>query len=163
MRQTFLQAGKITAPHGVRGDVKVEPWSDGPEFLRGFSRVRVDGKEYAVEKSRSHKSCTLLKLKGVDSMDAARMLRDKVVEVFREDAPAGAVYVCELIGMDVYHGQTCIGQVEDVLDYPGNMVYVVRGACTYQIPAVKEFVLGLDVEANRMDVKLIEGMRTDED
>ena len=49
-----------------------------------------------------------------------------------------------------------------MLDYPGNKVYVVSGEHSYMIPAVKEFILATDLDANRMDVRLIEGMRTDE-
>ena len=51
--------------------------------------------------------------------------------------------------------------IAQVLDYPGNSVYVVKGEKEYMIPAVKEFILNTDMEANRMDVKLLEGMETD--
>ena len=50
-----------------------------------------------------------------------------------------------------------------MLDYPGNQVYVVKGDREYMIPAVSAFVLSMDMEANRMEVKLLEGMETDAD
>ena len=56
-----------------------------------------------------------------------------------------------------------IGKIKEVLDYPGNSVYVVKGTHEYMIPAVKQFILSTDMEANRMQVQLIKGMRSDED
>lgn len=162
MKLQYLEAGEIVTTHGVRGEVKLLPWADGPDFLLNFKRVLIDAQEYNVEQCRVQKSCNLLKLAGVDSMEAAQLLRGKVVRVFREDAPAGLVFAVELEGVEVYADEELIGSVSEVLDYPGNKVYVVKGEHTYMIPAVKAFVLSIDIDANRMQVKLIEGMRTDE-
>ena len=72
------------------------------------------------------------------------------------------IFAAELIGVEVYAEDACIGKITEVLDYPGNSVYVVKGEHEYMIPAVKAFVLDTDMEANKMQVKLIEGMRSDE-
>ena len=162
MKLQFLEAGEIVTTHGVRGEMKVLPWADGPDFLVDFKRVRIGGTEYKVESCRIQKTCNLLKVKGVDTMEAAQALRGKTVEVYREDAPKELIFVAELIGIHVYADGECIGKIVDVLDYPGNKVYVVRGEHEYMIPAVKSFILMTDVDANRMEVKLIEGMRSDE-
>lgn len=162
MKLQFLEAGEIVSTHGVRGEVKVYPWGDGPEFLTDFDRVRIDGKQYAVDTCRIQKTCNLLKLQGVDTVEAAQALRGKTVEVYREDAPADTIYVAELIGVSVIADGETIGQIEDVLDYPGNKVYVVKGEYTYMIPAVSAFVLSTDLDAGIMQVRIIEGMRTDE-
>ncbi len=163
MKVDFLQAGQIVSVHGIRGEVKVLPWADGPEFLTAFSRVRIDGTEYAVEKCRVQKTCDLLKLRGVDTVEAAQALRGKTVEVYRADAAPEALFVSELEGMEVYAQGEKLGVLEEVLDYPGNKVYAVRGEKRYLIPAVREFILRTDVEANRMEVRLIEGMEDDAD
>lgn len=163
MKLEFLEAGEIVTTHGVRGEVKVLPWGDSPEFLCDFSRVRIGGKEFEVENCRVQKSCNLLKIKGVETMEAAQALRGKTVEVYRSDAPADMIFVAELIGTRVLCGGNQIGTIADVLDYPGNKVYVVQGEHTYMIPAVKEFVLSTDMEAGVMEVKLIEGMGDHED
>ena len=84
------------------------------------------------------------------------------MKIYREDAPADLIFAAELIGMRVYNGEDSIGEIVEVLDYPGNKVYVVQGQYTYMIPAVKQFVLSTDLEENRMQVHLIEGMRNDE-
>lgn len=162
MKIQFLEAGEIVTTHGVRGEMKVLPWSDGPDFLMDFKRVRIAGVDYTVQDCRIQKTCNLLKLQGVDTIEAAQLLRGKTVEVYREDAPKDMIFVAELIGTKVYADDDYIGDVTDVLDYPGNKVYVVNGEHTYMIPAVSAFVLSTDVEAGTMNVKLIEGMRTDE-
>ncbi len=90
-------------------------------------------------------------------------LKGQVISVFREDTDPETIFAAELMGMEVFAGEQCIGKIEDVLDYPGNLVYVVRGEHEYMIPGVKAFVLSTDLDANRMEVNLIEGMRSDED
>lgn len=162
MKLQFLEAGEIVTTHGVRGEVKVLPWSDGPDFLQDFKRVRIGGSEYAVENCRIQKTCNLLKLRGVDTVEAAQQLRGKTVEVYRADAPKDVIFAAELIGVKVFAGNEQIGEVVDVLDYPGNKVYVVRGEHEYMIPAVKQFILNTDMGKEEMQVQLIEGMRTDE-
>ena len=162
MRLQYLEAGEIVNVHGIRGEMKVLPWVDSPDFLCDFSRVRIGAKEYKVELCRVQKTCNLLKLQGVDTVEDAQLLRGKTVEIFRQDAPADLIFAAELIDVEVYADGEKIGVITDVLDYPGNKVYVVKGKREYMIPAVKAFVLSTDVDANRMDVRLIEGMATDE-
>ena len=162
MRLEFVEAGEIVTTHGVRGEMKVLPWSDGPEFLCEFDRVRIMGKEYKVESCRIQKNCNLLKVNGIDTVEAAQALHGKSVEVYRADISDEIIFAAELIGVRVFANDEEIGKITEVLDYPGNKVYVVRGKHEYMIPAVKQFVLETDVENETMHVKLIEGMRTDE-
>ena len=162
MRLQFVEAGEIVTTHGVRGEVKVLCWLDDPEMLCEFDRCTIDGKEFTMEQVRVQKTCNLVKLQGVDTMEAAQALRGKVIKLYREDIDEEVIFAAELIGMQVYADGSCIGKIKEVLDYPGNSVYVVRGEHEYMIPAVKQFILSTDMEANEMQVKLIEGMRTDE-
>ena len=162
MRIPYLEAGEIVTTHGVRGEVKVLTWLDSPEDLCDYTRCRVGGKDYEIESCRVQKTCNLLKLKGVDSMEAGQSLRGKTVELYREDAPEGLIFSAELMDMEVFADGAKVGVITDVLDYPGNQVYVVKGEHEYMIPAVSAFVLSTSVEDNRMEVKLIEGMRSDE-
>ena len=162
MKLQYLEAGQIVTTHGVRGEMKVLPWADGPDFLMEFDRVRIDGKEYNVESCRIQKSCNLLKLEGIDTMEAAQAMHGKTLEIYREDADPDIIFAAELIGIEVYQDDLLIGKLVDVLDYPGNKVYVVKGEKEYMIPAVKAFVLSTDMDHNRMQVKLIGGMATNE-
>ena len=162
MKLPFIEAGEIVTTHGVRGEMKVLTWLDSPEDLCEFDRCRIEGKEYRIESCRVQKTCDLLKVSGIDTMEAAQAMRGKIVELFREDMAEGVIFAAELLGMEVYAQDILLGKIEDVLDYPGNQVYVVRGEHEYLIPAVKAFVHTTDLEANRMEVTVIEGMRSDE-
>ena len=162
MKLKFVEAGEIVTTHGVRGEVKVLPWLDSPEDLCDFERCRISGVEYTIENCRIQKSCNLVKLEGIDTMEDAQKMRGKVIELYREDIDDEVIFAAELIGVEVFSEGEKIGVVKDVLDYPGNKVYVVKGAHEYMIPAVSAFVLSTDMEKNEMQVKLIEGMRSDE-
>ena len=162
MRLEFIEAGEIVTTHGIRGEVKVLCWLDDPEMLCEFDRCRIDGKEVIMEQVRVQKTCNLVKLKGVDTMDAAQLLRGKTIELYREDIDDEVIFAAELVGMEVQCEGKTIGKVREVLDYPGNKVYVVKGEKEYMIPAVSAFVLDMDMEKNLMQVRLIEGMATDE-
>ena len=163
MRLPFIEAGEIVNTHGVRGEIKMLPWLDSPEDMRGFTRCRIGGKDYAITACRVQNTCNLLKLEGVDTMEAAQALRGKTVTLYREDMDEDVIFAGDLIGMEVFSQAERIGELTQVLDYPGNQVYVVKGEREYLVPAVKEFILSTDLEANRMEVKLLEGMETDAD
>ena len=162
MKLQFIEAGEIVTTHGIKGEVKVMPWLDSPEDLCDFDRCRIDGKEYEIEACRIQKTCNLVKLSGIDTMEAAQAMRGKVVELYREDIDDEVIFAAELIGVEVFAEGESIGKIREVLDYPGNSVYVVKGRYEYMIPAVNQFILSTDVDGNRMEVKLIEGMRSDE-
>lgn len=163
MKLQFIDAGEIVTTHGVRGEVKVLPWLDSPEDLCDFDRVRIGEKEFKVESCRIQKTCNLLKLTGVDTMEAAQAMRGKVVKLYREDIDEDIIFAAELIGVRVFSDEKEVGQITDVLDYPGNKVYVVKGEKEYMIPAVKAFILDTDMETEIMHVRLIEGMEVDAD
>ena len=162
MKLDYIEAGEIVNTHGVRGEVKVLCWLDAPEMLCEFDRCRIAGKDYEMESVRVQKTCNLVKLSGIDTMEDAQKLRGKVLELYREDIDDEVIFAAELIGVQVIAEDTCIGTIQEVLDYPGNQVYVVRGEHEYMIPAVKQFILSTDMENNTMQVRLIEGMRSDE-
>ena len=162
MKLQFIEAGEIVTTHGVKGEVKVLPWVDGPDILCEFDRCRISGKEYKIQQCRIQKTCNLVKLEGIDTMEEAQAMRGKVIELYREDIDDEVIFAAELTGVEVYAEGTHIGKIVDVLDYPGNSVYVVKGQYEYMIPAVSQFILSTDLDKNEMQVKLIEGMRSDE-
>jgi len=162
MRLEFIEAGEIVNVHGLKGEVKVLCWLDDPEMLCEFDRCRIGGKEYEMEQVRVQKTCNLVKLSGIDTVEVAQKMRGKTVELYREDIDDEVIFAAELIGMDVIADGERIGKITEVLDYPGNSVYVVKGQYEYMIPAVSQFILDTDMEENVMQVKLLEGMRSDE-
>ena len=164
MKKPFLEAGQIVSTHGVRGELKIMPWADDPEFLLDFDTIYLGGKPCRVVSSRVQKTCVLMKLEGIDDVDAAARLRGQTVCIRREDAqlPEGAMFIADLIGLKVLCGDETIGKVTEILQRPGNDVYVVKGAHEYLIPAVPEFILERDPDEGYIRVRLIEGMRTAE-
>ena len=105
----------------------------------------------------------LLKLEGVDTVEAAAALRGRIVSVRRDDAALaeGRVFVADLLGLPVFDGGREIGKLQDVLTMPAGDVYVVKGEREYLIPAVPAFVEQVDPDAGRIVVHLIEGMASD--
>ncbi len=162
MKLPFIEAGEIVTTHGVKGEVKVLCFLDDPEMLCEFDRCRIRGKEYTMEDVRVQKTCNLVKLTGIDTMEDAQAMRGQVIELYREDIDPDVIFAAELIGVEVFADGENIGKIKEVLDYPGNAVYVVKGQREYMIPAVSAFILSTDVDGNRMEVKLLEGMATDE-
>ena len=163
MKLPYIEAGEIVTTHGVRGEIKLLSWLDSPEMLCEFDRCRISGREYAMDSVRVQKTCNLVKLRGVDTMEDAQKLRGKTMELYREDISDELIFASELVDVEVYADGACIGKIKEVLDYPGNCVYVVQGEREYLIPAVKEFILSTDLERNQMQVKLLKGMASDED
>lgn len=162
MKQQYLQTGKIVSTHGVRGELKILPWADGPEFLLQFHTLYLDGQPYAVERARVQKTCVLVQLAGVDTVEQAQALRDKVVSIDRADAklPAGSVFIADLLDLPVYDGERLIGKLAEVYPTPANDVYVVQGENgeEHLIPSVPDFILERNVDEGFIRVKLIEGM-----
>ena len=159
-----MESGKIVNTHGIRGEVKIQPWCDSAEFLCEFDVYYIEGSPVKVLAARTHKGCVLAKLDGVNDINAAMCLKNKVVYVDRSGLtlPEGQYFISDLLGLTVVttDGEE-IGTVKDVLNLPANDVYVVRGTREYMIPVVREFVLNVDLDAKRITVKLIPGMETE--
>ncbi len=164
MEKQFLEAGEIVSTHGIQGELKILPWADGPEFLLKFREFYIDGKAYAVQSSRVHKTCVLAKIQGIDTPEAATLFRGKTVCIDRNKVklPKGTVFIADLLGCKVMTDEGAeIGKIKDVLTMPASDVYVIHGEKKYMIPAVKEFVKEINVEEGYVLVHLIEGFETD--
>ena len=161
MKEKYIAAGEIVNTHGVRGEVKIMPWTDTPEFLRAIKTLYIDGGAVRVLASRVHKGALLATLEGVADVNAAMRLKGKRVFIDRDDAhlPAGRFFIQDIIGARVVteSGEE-VGTLREVLDAPAGMVYIVRGETEHLIPAVDEFVLHTDADEGIITVRLIEGM-----
>ena len=184
MNEKYLETGKIVSTHGIRGELKVLPWADAPEFLLKFKTFylvgaaddrRAEGSPVcgrpmaapaalSVEAARVQKSCVLIKFKGIDTVEDAARLRDRVLSIARDDPsiPAGTVFHADLIGLPVRADGVEIGKIKEILSMPSSDVWVVRGEKEYMIPHVRAFVPEIDLSLGYIDVKLIEGMQSDE-
>lgn len=161
MKQQFLEAGQIVNTHGIKGEVRIMPWADDAQFLKKFKTFYIDNQPVRVVHSRVHKNMLIAQLDGINDINAAMPLKNKVIKIDRNDAklPKGSFFIQDIMGASVVDeaGQE-VGKLTDVLDLPRGQVYEVTGATTHLIPAVPEFVLDVDAEQGRIVVRLIEGM-----
>ena len=172
IKKQYLECGKIVSTHGIRGEVRVQPWCDSPEFLLHFSTLYLKPGEMplAVEQARVHKNMVILQLDGYNTIDRAVTLRGKILYINREDAPedeAGAFFVQDLLGISVLDADTgrCWGTLTDVIATGANDVYEITDADGTKrlIPVIPQVVLHTDLEAGRMEIRPLEGLFEDED
>ena len=161
-KNAFIEAGRIVNTHGVQGEVKIEVWLDSPKFFKSFKRLyTAGGQELKVLSARTHKDFVIAKLEGVEDVNAAMALKNKVLSIRRSDAalPHGAFFLQDILGAKVVDEDgNEIGVLQDVMETPASNIYVVRGETEHLIPAVPEFIKKTDAEAGVITVHLIEGM-----
>jgi 16S rRNA processing protein RimM len=163
MKNQFLEAGEIVNTHGIKGEVKILPWADSPEFLCQFDTFYLDGRPTKVLSARPHKTMVLATLEGVTTVEAAMKLKGKVLSIDRTGVvlPEGRHFLADLMGLTVLDAATGeeLGTIQDILTPPAHEVYVVRGkGKEYMIPAVDAFLAETNVEGGYVKVNLIEGM-----
>ena len=157
----YLEAGVVVNTHGIKGEVKIQPWADSAEFLMGFKRLYIDEKPFELVSGKVHKDCLIAQFEGVSDINMAMVLKNKVVSIDRADArlPKGAFFIQDLIGASVTdEGGAELGKLTDVLELPAGNVYVVTGEREILIPAVPQFIIKTDVNAGVVTVRLIDGM-----
>ena len=166
MLKEFLEVGKIVTTHGIRGEVKVEPWCDTPDFLKEFSTLYLDkGKTpMTVVRARSYKNMGYLQLQGVDTMDQAQTLRGKVLYIRRSDAhlQEGEFFIQDLIGLTVVDADSekTYGTLCQVSETGANDVYHIKGedGKVRLIPAIPQVVVETDLEKGIMTIRPLEGL-----
>ena len=161
MKKQYLEAGRITNTHGIRGEVRIEPWADDAAFLTRFRRFYIDGAPVKVRSCRVQKTMCIAALEGIDDINAAMLLKNKVIFIDRDDAhlPAGAVFIQDILGARVVDEQgTDLGVLEEVLPEPAASVYVIKGEREILIPDVPAFILDKNVDEGIITVRLLEGM-----
>jgi len=162
--------GKVIAPHGVDGRVKVYPFSDFPERVHYLEDVHLEleteRKKYIVEKTSIHGRFWLIKLQGIDTRVQAEKLRESNIVIplqERVSLPEDAYYHDQLIGLEVYSTDgELLGHITDVVSNGGHDQLLLKRTGQEKkesfIPAVKEFVREIDLSAGIMIVNLPEGL-----
>ena len=157
----YIEIGKITNTHGVKGAVKVEPWCDTPSVLAKMKRIyfapKLSGNEFSectVMSGSVQKDKVLLTLNGIDTVEKAITLKNTVIFANREDIPIkkGSFLIADLIGLNVIDANTgrVYGKLTDVIQGGSGDIYDIKtenGSAL--MPAVKEFV---------KEIKLDEGI-----
>lgn len=155
--------GRIGAPHGVRGEVRIVPLTDFPDRFEGLKQAYLDDNGVVeFEQVRYHQKFIIAKFKGFDNRDAVDRIKNKLLRVERSEVPPlgeGEYYSFDIIGLNVVteEGEQ-LGQVTDVLKTGSNDVYVAKNEDGKEtlIPALKKVVTNIDLIAGMMTVKLQE-------
>lgn len=164
----YLQVGVITSTHGIRGEVKVFPTTDDPSRFEDLKEVVLDtGKEYrklAIEGVKYFKQFVILKFKGIDNINDIEKYRKMPLLVSREDAVEledDEYFMADILGMDVYtDGGELFGTLTDILETGANDVYVIdtKEHGEVLIPAIKDCILDVNTEENKMTIHLMDGL-----
>ncbi|MBR1540559.1 MAG: 16S rRNA processing protein RimM [Clostridia bacterium] len=163
-----LEIGQIVNTRGLRGEVKVNSFSEDPERFEKLNSILVkeknEYKEYEIQKVAYAKNQVILKLKGIDHIDYAEKLRGLYVYILRSelgDLPEGKYYIADLIGLKVYEDNgKLLGTVDDVFNTKSNSVYVVRtekGELKY-LPGIPDVIKNVDLDNQKITVTLIPGL-----
>ena len=164
MKKEFLEAGKIVTTHGIRGEVKIMPYTDTPELLSEFDRLFIgkDKKEIIIERARVFKNMVIAKIQGVDTPEDAEKYRNKILFMHRDDfiLDEDTYFIQDLIGMEVKDADTGVlyGKITDVMQTGANDVYVIQGEKEYLVPAIPDVVVSTDVDGNLMLIRPLEGL-----
>ena len=171
MIKEYLEIGKITSTHGIKGEMRFQPWCDGPEFLSQFKTLYYDkkGEKPVKIKARPNGAMAIVKIEGIDTVEEASKLRDKVLYMKRSDArlPDGQYFIQELIGCDVIDADNesiCYGVLTDVSQTGANDVWhIEKDGNEYLIPAIPPVVISTDVANNTIKIRPLRGIFDDED
>ena len=171
MPEKFIEAGKIVGTHGVRGEMRVQPWCDTTDFLTKFKKLYLDNSGntlLSVLSSRAHGNVCLIKVKGVESIEDAEKLRGKVIFIDRADCKLkkGQYFVTDIIGCEVFDENTneFFGKITDVSETGANDVWhITKDGNEYYIPNIPEIVKNVEIENGKIIIAPIKGMFDDED
>lgn len=167
----FIEIGKIVGTHGIRGELRVNPWCDSPEFFKNFNTLYFDkqGKESAkISSVRPHGNIVLLKLDEVTTVEMASSLRGKTLYIKRSDAKLeeGRYFVQELIGCQVKDANKdkVYGTISDVSATGANDVWHIKNqGKEYLIPAIPDVVVSINIEDEVVEINPLRGLFDDED
>lgn len=157
--------GKIVNVHGIKGEVKVYPYTDDMENLTNLKSIYFDEamtKKYKLKLCRIHKNMLIVKLEGINSVEEAERIRDTNIYIPKEEIEdEDTFYIEDLIGMDVLDlNENKIGSITYVFNTGANDVYEVETTDKQKIylPAIKQVIKKVDVENNQMYIEMMEGL-----
>lgn len=167
MLKQYLEIGQIVSTHGIKGELRVNPWCDSPEFMKKFKTLYFDSNgtmPVKVTACRPHGNVVILKIEGTDTVEAAQKLRNKILFMSRADAKLkkGDWFIQDLIGCTVYDADDSAivyGTLTDVAQTGANDIwYIEKDGKEYIIPAIKDVVIKVDVENESVFIKPLRGI-----
>ena len=168
MKQSFFEIGQIVNTFGIKGFVKINPFTDDLERFEELKSVFVVKNkeliEMQIEEVKYHKHLVLVKFKGIEDINMAEKYKGCYIKIKRENArklPEGTYFIADLIGIKVYDEDgNLLGKVDDIYNNKSTDIYVIKDDLGKQIllPSTKEVIKQIDVDNDRMVVHLIDGL-----
>ena len=170
MKKEFLEVGKFVGTHGVRGMVRIQPWSDDGAFLAQFKKFYLEIGKTKIEMSKitPHGNVVIAQIKGVNTIEDAEKLRGHVLYLKRDDArlSEGRYFVSEIIGANVFDADTnaLLGTLTDVSPTGANDVWhIEKDGKEYLVPAIPDVIVSVDVNTDTVTIRPLKGIFDDED
>lgn len=168
MKQQYFEIGQIVNTFGIRGVVKVNPFTDDISQFEEMETILVDKKgslvEMQIEEVKYSKNQVLLKLKGIETVEEAEKYRNCYLKLPREKArklPKNTYFIADLIGLEVYTEEgNLLGKVDDIYNTGASDIYVIKDELGKQIllPAIKDVIKQIDLEQEKIVVHLLDGL-----
>ena len=164
----YLEIGQIVNTFGIKGMVKVKPFTDDINRFDRLKKVYIKNnkvkKDYEIEEVKYHKNMVLIKFKGIENPEDANLLRESYLLVDRNDEEPleeGTYYIVDLIGLDVYTDEgVLLGTLKDIFNTGSNDIYEVKDELGKQIllPGIPDVIKEISLEERRITVHLIKGL-----
>lgn len=164
----YLEIGQIVNTFGIKGMVKVKPFTDNIERFSNLEKIYIKNKsgqtEYKIQEVKYHKNMVLIKFEGIENPEQADLLRNSYLIVDREtEEPleAGRYYIVDMIGLDVFTDDNeYLGKLEDIYNTGSNDIYVVKNELGKQVllPAIEDVIKSIDMDNKKVIVHLIPGL-----
>ena len=171
MLKKYIEAGKITGTHGIRGEMRLDTWCDSPEFMTRFRTIYLtsDGKEkWTKVTCRPHKNIAIINVPEINSVEEADVFRGRIIYIDRADAklPKDKYFVQDLIGITVFDvdSDRCYGKITDVSKTGANDVWhIINESGEYLIPVIDDVVISVDIDNQKVQIRALKGIFDDED
>ena len=167
MKDDLREIGKIVNTHGIRGEVKIQPWCDEPELFDELEYLFIEGEKYNIVRNRFHKTCQIVQLENVNSIDDAERFKNKIVYINRDalELPEGRYYIADIEGLTVKEQNgRILGVVDEIIKTGSNDVYSLKDTFNKKpvlIPVIEGVVLETNIDGGYIVVKLPKGLIDD--
>ena len=166
--ERYLEIGQIVNTFGIKGQVKVNPFTEDIKKFDKLNEIYVEKKKelqlFQIENVNYNKHTVILKLKGIDTIEQAEEYRNCYIKIDREKEeklPEGVYYIVDILGLDVYTDDgKLLGKVDDIYNTGSNDIYVVKDELGKQIllPGIEEVLKQVDLENKKIIVHIINGL-----
>ena len=160
----YIEIGKIVNTYGIKGQLKIVPYTDNIKRFEKLKKIYINEKEYLIENVKYIKNIVILKLQGINTIEQTEEYRNLYMYIDRKDAiklPKDTYFIRDLIGIEVYTNDgEKLGIIDDIFKTGSNDVYVVRNSLGKQIllPAISSVIEKIDLENKKVTVNLIKGL-----